>query len=96
LGSCIATTARLTPEEIRASAQGGVLQRVDFGVRTAGPLVPALADNGPVPDHDTADARIRVGGEQAPLCESQGVCHEAMIVGGKHSQAGTPKIRTGY
>jgi hypothetical protein len=68
---------------------------VDLGVRTAGPLVPAFADNAAVADHDTADARIRVGGEQAPLCEPQGACHEAMIVSGKHAQAGTPEIRTG-
>src|SRR5208283_5572225 len=46
---------------LAAGARG--LEGDDFGVRLAGPLVPALADNAPVAHDDAADARIGSGGK---------------------------------
>ena len=58
----------------------GLLQCMNLGVRTTRPLMPALAHDTAVPDHDTADTRVRIGREQAPLCQTQCVCHVAVVI----------------
>jgi len=61
----------------------GFLQRYDFGVRSTGDLVPALADQLLVAGNDAADARIRRGGEQAFFRELERAAHHRLVEGGK-------------
>ena len=67
-----------------ACLRSGRAQRVGLGMRLAGADMPAFADDGAVPDDDTADAGIGRGGEQAPACQLQRMGHEFMIGGRKH------------
>ena len=58
----------------------GLLQRENFSMRLTGPLVPAFTCNPAVPDNDTTNPRIRVGGIQPAFGQPQRTLHEFSIV----------------
>jgi len=58
-------------------------QCVDFGVRGAGPLVPAFADDSAILDDDASDTRVGAGGEQTARGELQRASHMGVIGDGK-------------
>ena len=59
-------------------------QGMDFGMRFARPLMPALTDELAVLDDDAADARIRRGRIEATFGETQRMRHELVIAGAEH------------
>ncbi len=61
----------------------GGAQRMDLGVRLAGLLVPAFADDFAVTHQHAADARIGRGRAQAALGQLQRARHHAVVDGGK-------------
>jgi hypothetical protein len=79
-------TARLQRDiEGRATRRlAGRLQRLNFGVRPAEPLVPALADEGSVADHDRAHERVRLDEAPAALGQLQGAAHPVLVGGFGH------------
>ena len=58
---------------------GDCRQCAGFGMRQAGPFVPALADDSAMPDDDTADTGIGCGAVKAALRQLQGARHEGVI-----------------
>ena len=63
---------------------GCLLQRMHFGMRRAGALMPAFTDYLTTARDDTADARIGAGTKKPQLGQPQGLSHMTMIIGGKH------------
>ena len=59
----------------------GSAQSVNFCVRLTGFLVPAFSDFDTVFNDNAAHARVRAGGVQTFLCESEGVSHPFQVVG---------------
>jgi hypothetical protein len=67
-------------------------QRIDFGVRFAGTLVPAFSDNLAVFDQHAAHHRVRVSRVDAALGEAQGARHECAFRGRKFSHRALPVL----
>src|SRR5690606_26052774 len=65
----------------------GLAQGVDLGVRLAGALVPAFADDLAVAHDHAADTRIGMGGEQPQTRQPQRPGHEG-LVGRAHGWTG--------
>ena len=59
----------------------GEAQRMDLGVRFAGALVPAFADDGTIAHDDAADARIGCRRVQPARRQLQGAGHEPVVGG---------------
>ena len=62
-----------------------LIQRIDLGMRLAGTLMPAFADDFPVLHDHATDPRVGIGGIHPAASELQGARHEARIGdGGRH------------
>ena len=66
------------------SRNAGRLQRMHFGVRLAGTLVPAFANDDAIAHDDAADTGIGSGGQQPTLGQLQRTRHEFVVGGAEH------------
>ena len=73
--------ARFQRDENGAAGRpvAGCVQSINFGVRIAGTLMPALADDIPVPDNHAAYHRVRPGRKFSPGGEFQRARHVRVI-----------------
>jgi len=63
-----------------------LLQRVDFGVGLACPLMPSLTDDLAFAHDHTTHPGIRIGGEESIRCQIEGTAHQLRISRTEHQR----------